>query len=119
MKDTENHSEPVIPDEGQDNDFPGYPKYPPSEDIYNMGREEADIDPEDVTKKKSYVSVSDIEKPNAKGFEDDVSGADLDIPGTEPEDNPDVLALEDEENNFYSIGSDDHNDLEEDNEELT
>jgi len=115
MKNPEKHSEPVIPDEEQENDFPGYPKYPPSEDIYNQGHKEADINPEDITKMKEIIAIETGETPNAKGFEDDLTGSDLDIPGAELDDASEDVGSEDEENNFYSIGGDNHNDLEEDN----
>ena len=42
-------------------------------------------------------------------------GADLDIPGAELDDPDEAVAEEDEENNYYSLGGDNHNDLEEDN----
>ena len=39
---------------------------------------------------------------------------DLDIPGAELDDKDEVLGEEDEENNYYSLGGDRHEDLEED-----
>ncbi|HEY2720343.1 MAG TPA: hypothetical protein VGI82_01375 [Chitinophagaceae bacterium] len=39
---------------------------------------------------------------------------DLDIPGTESDDADEAIGEEDEENNYYSLGGDDHDDLEED-----
>jgi hypothetical protein len=44
----------------------------------------------------------------------DFSGEDLDVPGNELDDDTEVNGAEDEENNNYSIGGDNHNDLEED-----
>jgi hypothetical protein len=46
--------------------------------------------------------------------EEDMSGGDLDIPGSELDDAQEEIGSEDEENNHYSIGGDNH-DLEEDN----
>jgi len=43
----------------------------------------------------------------------DFSGNDLDIPGSELDDESESVGSEDEENNSYSLGGDDHNDLEE------
>jgi hypothetical protein len=43
----------------------------------------------------------------------DFAGTDLDIPGAELDDDREVLGSEDEENNSYSIGGDNHEDLEE------
>ena len=92
--------------------FPGYPVYPPSEDIYNQDKEETEIDPEDISKNKS---ANDDGKYNEKTFNQDKSGGDLDIPGSELDDAQEGIGTEDEENNGYSIGGDNHNDLEEDN----
>ena len=39
----------------------------------------------------------------------------LDVPGSELDDQQESVGSEDEENNYYSIGGDDHNDLEENN----
>jgi len=43
----------------------------------------------------------------------DFSGEDLDVPGTELDDDEEDLGSEDEENNIYSLGGDDKNNLEE------
>ena len=94
-------------------DIPNSLTYPPSEDIYNQGKKEADINPEDITKNKTPN-----EKPgtkNEKGFEDTLIGNDLDVPGSELDDQQEKIGSEDEENNYYSIGGDNHNDLDEDN----
>ena len=58
-------------------------------------------------------SVTWIDFPNEKNFNQDKSGSDLDIPGSELDDEQEAIGSEDEENNGYSIGSDNHNDLEE------
>ena len=50
---------------------------------------------------------------NEKDFEDDLSGEDLDIPGAELDDSNEEIGEEDEENNYYSLGGDNHDDLEE------
>jgi hypothetical protein len=44
----------------------------------------------------------------------DFSGEDLDVPGSEDDDTMEEIGSEDEENNIYSIGGDNHEDLEED-----
>lgn len=89
----------------------GYPLYPASEDIYNKCKEESDINPEDISKTKDFMEDHGIN--NEKGFDDDVSERDLDIPGAELDDDQENIGSEDEENNHYSLGGDDHNDLEE------
>jgi hypothetical protein len=114
MKNTDKNAPASMQD--PNNEFPGYPQYPPSEDIYNMGQKEADINPEDITQKKPQSSIETVEKRNQKDFSDDVSGSDLDIPGSELDDQMENAGSEDEENNYYSLGGDNHNNLEEDNE---
>jgi hypothetical protein len=96
----------------KEKDSEGYPVYPESEDIYSKCREERELDPEDISKSKE--SPEKKIKSNEKDFNDDVSGSDLDVPGSELDDNQEIIGNEDEENNYYSLGGDDHNDLEED-----
>lgn len=43
------------------------------------------------------------------------TGADLDVPGSEADDADEDRGEEDEENNYYSLGGDNHENLEEDN----
>ena len=43
----------------------------------------------------------------------DLDGPDLDVPGSELDDKDEAIGEEDEENNYYSLGGDEHNDLEE------
>jgi len=43
-----------------------------------------------------------------------VTGDDLDVPGSEDDDKNEDIGEEDEENNYYSLGGDAHDDLEED-----
>ncbi len=91
--------------------FPGSPRYPPSEDIYNKSKKEMDLNPEDPSKNKTPNEVE--RTSNEKDFEDDMSGDDLDVPGSELDDQQESVGSEDEENNYYSLGGDDHNDLDE------
>ncbi|SRX55451.1 hypothetical protein [Aequorivita sp. CIP111184] len=92
--------------------YEGYPTYPPSEDIYNKEKEETELNPEDPSKTKTPNEAEGT--PNEKGFKDDKSGDDLDIPGSELDDQQESVGSEDEENNYYSLGGDNHNDLDED-----
>ena len=91
----------------------GYPLYPDSDDIYSRAKEEKSIDPEDISKNKTSNERNTEGKNNEKDFTDDVSGSDLDIPGSELDDKQENIGSEDEENNGYSLGGDDHNDLDE------
>ena len=92
---------------------PGYPLYPDSDDIYEKSHEEKDLNPEDTSKKKTSKSNNifrrkELDKKNV------LSGEDLDVPGSELDDDQEAIGSEDEENNYYSLGGDDHDDLEED-----
>ncbi|GAB2810275.1 hypothetical protein [Ferruginibacter profundus] len=93
--------------------FEGIPVYPASEDIYNKAKEEQDIDPEDITALKA-PNEKDPDAGNEKDFKEDPFGNDLDIPGAELDDDEEIIGSEDEENNHYSLGGDNHNDLDED-----
>lgn len=98
--------------ENSNDAYPANVNYPPGEDIYARDKEETEIDPEDISKTKANIDDS---KFNEKTFDQDKSGSDLDIPGSELDDEQENIGSEDEENNGYSIGGDNHNDLEEDN----
>jgi len=95
-------------------ELPGYQSYPENEDIYIKDKEEGNIDPEDISKTKKSNQKNKAGKRNEKDFAEDKSGSDLDIPGSELDDPQEKVGNEDEENNYYSLGGDDHNDLEED-----
>jgi hypothetical protein len=73
--------------------------YEGKDDIYSRAKEEKfeedDLSDEDKT----------IDHSPAQG---------LDIPGTELDDKMEDVGEEDEENNYYSLGGDNHEDLEED-----
>lgn len=106
-------SQAVSEEEGY---LPGYPAYAADEDIYYNCQEEKDINPEDLSRIKKPTLNFKAGKMNEKDFEDDFSGSDLDIPGSELDDELEMIGSEDEENNYYSLGGDDHEDLEENHE---
>jgi hypothetical protein len=83
--------------------------YPKEEDIYNTDFEEEDIDPENTSENKDRIAIYNRNKNNEKDFKDDFTGGDLDIPGTELDDEQEKIGSEDEENNYYSFGDDDNN----------
>ena len=155
-------------DRSQDNtqnsneNLPGYPHYPASEDIMNPsnGFQKTDADSENLTRSGRYIKpdvrVSGDENISADedyddlgivpGTEADVTAEDLkilgpregdadmgddelvtgkiqpigradedlDIPGAELDDESELIGEEDEENNYYSLGGDRHENLEED-----
>ena len=94
----------------------GYPTYPVNEDIYNKFNKEFDIDPENISKKKEIIKIEKHPIWNEKNFNQDKSGSDLDVPGSELDDEQENIGSEDEENNFYSTGGDNHSNLDENKE---
>ena len=139
-----------------DDEFPGYPHYPASEDIMNpansLQRVPVDVEnlaptgvlPNQAATKKSVSGdtgssqQSDDEIRIVSGTEADVTkedlrllsategpyapasnsatvtGEDLDVPGADADDPNEDIGEEDEENNYYSLGGDNHENLEED-----
>ena len=93
----------------------GYPLYPDDEDIYIKGKKEKDINLDNNCISETLNKKEKFEKNNEKDFKDDVSGSDLDIPGSELDDVQENIGSEDEENNYYSLGGDGHYNLEENN----
>jgi hypothetical protein len=85
--------------------------YPPSDDIYAKGIKESQLNPENINKKKT--PNQELGARNEKDFSEDKSGDDLDVPGAELDDKQERIGSEDEENNYYSLGGDNHNDLDE------
>ena len=92
----------------------GYPLYPETEDIYAQSKNMTSLDPENPAKMKATNQVEKNGDWNEKGFTEDVTGSDLDVPGRELDDKDEKIGEEDEENNYYSLGGDEHNDLDED-----
>ena len=93
----------------------GYPKYPENEDIYNKFDKEFDIDPEDISKKKQVEIVDEDSEWNEKDIDLEYPRDDLDVPGSDLDDEQEEIGSEDEENNYYSIGDDDDNNYEKNN----
>jgi hypothetical protein len=84
----------------EDKKFP-LPIYEKEDDIYSREKEEPLEDEAQRRKRKSADSDKNL-------------GEDLDVPGGELDDADEAIGEEDEENNYYSLGGDDHDDLEED-----
>lgn len=84
----------------EDKKFP-LPIYKKEDDIYSREKEEPLEDEDNPGKTKKAVSNS-------------LPGEDLDVPGAELDDEDEAIGEEDEENNYYSLGGDNHDDLEED-----
>src|SRR5436190_15070646 len=94
--------------------FPDYPVYPEEEDIYNQFKKASDVNPEDISQKKDFVETTLSGKKKGKTEEADHLSGDLDVPGSELDNDLESTGSEDEENNYYSLGGDNHEDLEDD-----
>jgi hypothetical protein len=95
--------EPSIPE--MKNNFPGYPAYNVDEDIYHKYQKDKYVDPDDITKAKKPMN---LKLNRIKDFSQDVTGTEVDIPGSELDDDIEAIGSEGEENNFFSLGSDNH-----------
>lgn len=91
--------------------FSGYPVYSPGDDIYQKAKEER-LDPEEIDRIKDPNGKPKNRKK--KDIGDSLTGRGMDVPGSELDDEQEDIGSEDEENNYYSIGGDDHNALDED-----
>jgi hypothetical protein len=99
----------------EESNLQGYPLYPANEDFYGKYKKEKNINPEDISKNKESNENDKTGRGNEKDSNGDVFVSDLDIPGSELDNDQESVGSEDEENNFYSLGGDNHNDLDEDN----
>lgn len=109
-------------DKEEINNYPGYPLYPASDDIYNRFRKDEMADPEEAAEMQELIEKAKVHTRNEQDFEEDLAerhlvGDGLDVPGSELDDQQENIGSEDEENNYYSIGGDNHIDLEEEKSE--
>ncbi|NGM66745.1 hypothetical protein [Sphingobacterium sp. SGR-19] len=91
MQDSRKHRS----EEEEDKDLPGYPHYPENEDIFEQ--EERILSDR----------VGQEEEERGRSLDEG-----LDVPGSELDDAEEEIGSEDEENNYYSLGGDNHEDLE-------
>ena len=77
-----------------------------AEDIGIASETDADLTQDDL------IALGEIETD--LGRREQLTGDDLDVPGAEEDDENEEIGEEDEENNYYSLGGDAHEDLEED-----
>ena len=104
---TEAENDPKITPPETDNPLPGYPPYPQSEDIYIHDKKiQDDVNIDDQSKINEPAEVNDewddVLDDNVLAIDD------LDVPGSELDDDNEEIGEEDEENNYYSLGGDNH-----------
>jgi hypothetical protein len=86
--------------------------YPEADDIYTKSTLQQNINPQNTAVLKESNEKQNL--GNEKSFKEDVFGNDLDVPGSDADDTDELIGSEDEENNYYSLGGDNHKNLEED-----
>lgn len=94
-----------------DEDLPGYPTYPEGEDIYSNLVKEENVDPDQVSERILPDMATESHANPVNDY--DAVGSELDVPGTELDDTQENIGTEDEENNYYSLGGDSHENLDE------
>jgi len=94
----------------------GYPLYSTGEDFYSKYEEDKDIDPENISIEDESSENKEISTDTIIESNNEEDGESLDVPGAELDDAQEKVGSEDEENNYYSIGGDGHDNLEEDKE---
>jgi hypothetical protein len=77
-------------------ELPGYIPYPPGEDIF--------------VQSKKVENKKDIKDSPLRALSPDRMGDALDVPGSELDNGQENIGSEDEENNYYSLGGDNHDD---------
>jgi hypothetical protein len=87
--------------------------YDAKEDIYNKGKKVASIDNDDeLVIDKSIPTQNDrnelYEEAPLHNAESNIEGETIDVPGSELDDQQESIGSEDEENNYYSLGGDNH-----------
>ncbi len=106
---TQENNNPTSENQGKENGV-FHLGYDAKDDIYKKAINEVNIDPENISAYKSE------NENNEEDYENETMGGDLDVPGSELDDAQEEIGAEDEENNYYSLGLDNHNDLEENKE---
>jgi hypothetical protein len=118
MKKNSKTTTPYQGESAEKDDLQEYKLYPENEDIYKKYKEEEELDPEDISKVKKSSWDDEVVSDIDFDLNEAVPGSDLDIPGSELDDELEMIGSEDEENNYYSLGGDNHNNLDEDKDEL-
>jgi hypothetical protein len=95
------------PGKDKETDFPGYPHTPPGEDIYKQEEKVARIDADE----DGFVTNSG--KLITENANEETSIAGLDVPGADIDADQEALGQGDEENQYFSLGGDNHENLEE------
>lgn len=87
-----------------------------AEDIAMLSAADQNRDMDDIDEEEPLLDTKDEDGDplNEPRGTYGATGADLDVPGSETDDGNENIGEEDEENNYYSLGGDNHENLEED-----
>ena len=85
-----------------------FPVYPDGLAM-NYKEQEEDLNTRDTTE------MNEPDERTDNDIDEEITGTDLDVPGSELDNEQEDIGSEDEENNYYSLGGDDHNNLDENN----
>ena len=91
----------------------GYPLYPEIEDIYRKCHEEKNLDPDTISQIENSANPEEYIISEETDFNSALIGNHADAYDLVLVDYQDNNGNEDEENNYFSLGGDDHEDLEE------
>ncbi len=111
MKKKDKHdNKEILENEEKDLNEPGYPYYPTGDDVYEAFKKEAYINPEVTTSELKAAKSNNALRQEALDKKLNLGGKDLDVPGAELDDEQEAIGEEDEENNYYSLEGDKHED---------
>lgn len=79
-----------------------------------LGNDDKDSEYDVTEDELAALNSTDAEIGTPQNVSNDDLNTDLDIPGSELDDENEAIGEEDEENNYYSLGGDNHENLEED-----
>jgi hypothetical protein len=138
MKENKKHNGKALEQEQnkEDKKFPGYPHYPKSEDAMARDEDSDFVGPDDELEQGTFrpkadkdiydpeleivegteadVTEEDLEELERDGLQDrNFHPDDIDVPGSDLDNDMEEIGEEDEENNYYSLGGDDKENLEE------
>jgi hypothetical protein len=89
--------------------YMGYPTFPFEQNVAQKLQEEINVASLNAM---SFQGLDkNLKKLNEQNQSGDCNGNDMDIPETELDNTDEAMGSEDEENNHYSLGGDNHNDL--------
>jgi len=111
----EQRSNPVAPARNTDESTTDADVTPEDLQMLSAADQNRDMDDADLEEAKLDETDEDGDPLNEPRASYGQTGADLDVPGSEDDDADENIGEEDEENNYYSLGGDNHDSLEEDN----